>query len=294
MKHLFIVNPAAGKGKGMQYITEIKSLLEGKADYCIKITEKKGQATEIVKQYTSKDDYIVYAIGGDGTINEVVNGMVGSGSSLAIIPAGSGNDFIKTIYPKYNKGELLHKLLNGRTECIDLVKINEKYFLNIVSVGVDAEVAFNAIAFKKMKYIKGEAAYLMSIFKTLCSYKSTQFKVILDGKQTCDKKILLLAVANGRFYGGGIPIAPHAKVNDAKADICLVKELKFGKILTIIPKLFKAKHEEAEEVEVYRANQIEIESAELFRVNIDGEIVTANKVNMQVMPQAIQIVIPAS
>lgn len=294
MKHLFVVNPAAGKGKGTEYIHQIKAIFEGKEDYYIEVTEKKGQATEIVRNYTSKEDYIVYAIGGDGTINEVVNGMAGSRSRLAIIPAGSGNDFIRTIYPRYDKEELLHKLLNGKTENIDLVKVNEKYFLNIVSVGIDAEVAFNVEAFKRMRYIKGNVAYLLSIFKTLFGYKCTKLRVMLDGKETCDKKVLLLAVANGKFYGGGIPIAPHADVNDAMADVCLVKELKLGKILTIIPKLFKARHEEVREVEVYRAGQIEIESDEAFRVNIDGEIFETSKVNMQVMPQAIQVVVPAS
>lgn len=294
MKHLFIINPAAGKGKGTIFVEHIKRLMDGRAEYYIEITKRKGEATEIVRKYTHEDDYIIYAVGGDGTINEVVNGMVGSESILAIIPAGSGNDFIRTIYPHHKQEELLYKLLNGRRECIDVFKINEKYFLNIASVGLDAEIVFNAGLFKNKSYIKSDAAYIISIFKTLFGYKSRKFRVSLDGKETCHNKILLLAVANGRFYGGGIPIAPKAKVDDAKADICLVKDLKLRKIFSIIPKLFKARHDEAEEVEFYRASQIKIESAEKFRVNIDGEIAEADKINIEVMPQAIQVIVPAS
>lgn len=293
MKHLFVVNPAAGKGEALQYVEQIKPLLEGRVDYKIEITKFEGEATNIVKKYTEQEECIVYAVGGDGTINEVVNGMVGSNSTLAIVPAGSGNDFIRTIYPGYDKENLLSKLLRGKKESIDLVQINGKYFLNIASVGIDAEVVFNATQFKKIKYIKGDFAYIMSIFKTLFNHRSNRLKVQIDGKETCNKEVLLLAVANGKFYGGGIPIAPNASVNDARADIYLVKDLKLLKILWVLPKLFRAKHHEIKELETYRARAIKIESDNLFKLNIDGEIVLTNQVEMQVIPQAIQVVIPA-
>ncbi|MGL4344034.1 MAG: diacylglycerol/lipid kinase family protein [Cellulosilyticaceae bacterium] len=293
MKHLFIVNPVAGKGKGMAYIEEIKPLLEGRLDYHIEVTKGEGDATEIARAYTQKETCIVYAVGGDGTINEVVNGMVGTQSALAIVPTGSGNDFIRTIYPNCAKEELLYKLLKGRIETIDLVRINHKYFLNIASVGIDAEVVFNATEFKKMKYIKGDMAYIISIFKTLLKHKSVQLKIKIDGEFACDQKILLATVANGKFYGGGIQIAPEALVNDAKVDIYLVEDLKFLKILSVLPKLFRAKHHEIKEVKMYRAAEVAIESEQLFKLNIDGEITTTNQVEMQVMPQAIQVVVPA-
>lgn len=292
MKHLFIVNPVAGKGKALAYMEAIKPLLEGKVQYKIEITKGQGHATELVRRYTSEADYIVYAVGGDGTINEVVNGMVGSKSALAIVPAGSGNDFIRTIYPKYPQEELLYRLLRGTVEQVDLVKVNDRYFLNIASVGIDAEVAYNVASFKKIKYIKGELAYILSILKTLWGYKSNQLKVALDGKEKCDKKILLLAVANGKYYGGGIQIAPSANVKDAKAHVYMVKELKLGRILRIIPKLFKAQHESEIDVEIYEANQVQIESKEAFRVNIDGEIIEAKMIQMQVLPEALQVIIP--
>ena len=294
MKHLFIVNPVAGKGRGIAYMETIKPLLEGKVDYSIEITNKRGEATEIVKKYTAKERCIVYAVGGDGTINEVVNGLIGTNSCLAIIPAGSGNDFIRTVYPKTINEDFVQKLLEGKKEAIDLIKVNDRYFLNIASVGIDAEVAYHATTFKKVKYMRGNLIYIMSILKTLWSHKSNQLKIELDGEINFDKKILLLAVANGKYYGGGIPIAPSASVNDAWAHVYMVKELKLRRILQLIPKLFKAKHEKESDVEVYKAHQIHIQSNEKFRVNIDGEIIETNEVEMEVVPKALEVIIPAS
>ena len=158
MKALFIINPVAGKGKSEEIIRSFEPMIKGKLPYHIELTQNKGEATEIVKRYTSEDDYIVFAVGGDGTVNEVVNGMVGSNSTLAILPTGSGNDFVRSIYDKYTIEELLSDLLDGYDEPIDLIRIDEKYFLNISSVGLDAEVVYNANQYKKIKFIKKDLA----------------------------------------------------------------------------------------------------------------------------------------
>lgn len=293
MKYLFIVNPVAGKGQGLKYIKGIKNLFKEEQEYHIEVTKRRGHATEIAKRYSMQEDYIIYAVGGDGTVNEVVNGMVGSNSSLVIIPTGSGNDFIRTIEPNYKKKDFFHKLIVGNTTLVDIIKINEKYCLNIASVGLDADIVFNAIAFKKMKFVKGDMAYILSICKTIFGKKGIEIKVKLDDKELSDRKVLFLAIANGKFYGGGVPITPNAEINDGLADVCLVENLNLLKIFKLLPKLAKAKHTEAKEVKIYRAKKIEIESETLFRVNIDGEIVEGDKLKMEVIPRAIKLIIPA-
>lgn len=293
MKALFVINPVAGKGKGLEFIKAFESMIKEKVDYEMIVTKQEGEATKLVREYTSRADYVVYAVGGDGTINEVVNGLIGSDSKLAIIPTGSGNDFVRSLYPKVSNEELLKALLEGESEAIDLIQADEKYFLNIASVGLDADVVYNAIAFKKYRFIKGDVAYLLSLFKTILGPRGTHIKVTLDGKEACNEKILLLAIANGRFYGGGIPITPHAKLSDAVADVCLIRERRLLKLVPLLPKLFKATHEEAKEVETYHAQQIEIEAAEGCRFNIDGEITKSNKIKMQVIPGALKVIVPA-
>jgi len=294
MKYLFIVNPVAGKGQGLNYIKEIENLFIEDQEYHIEVTKRKGHATEIAREYSSKEDYVIYAVGGDGTVNEVVNGMVGSNSTLVIIPTGSGNDFLRTIDSNYKRKDFLHKLIEGDTKLVDIIKINEKYFLNIASVGLDADIVYNAMAFKKMKFIKKDMAYILSICKTIFGKKGITIKVKLDGSEISDKKVLFLAVANGKFYGGGVPITPNAEIDDGLADVCLVENLNLLKIFRLLPKLVKAKHTEAKEVEIYRAKDIEVESDNLFRVNIDGEIVEMDKLNMEVIPKGIKLIVPAS
>ena len=293
MKALFIINPVAGKGKSEQIIRIFEPMIEGKMPYIIETTKAKGEAAEIVKRYTSQEDYLVFAVGGDGTVNEVVNGMAGTSSSLAILPTGSGNDFVRSLYGKYTIEELLSDLLEGKDEAIDLVKIGKKYFLNISSVGLDAEVVYNANQYKKIRFIKKDMAYVISLFKTVFGPKGTRARVVMDGKEICDEPILLLAVANGAFYGGGIPMVPTAKINDELLEVCLVRETRLRKIIKVLPKVFKAEHINAPEVEIYKAKEIEVEAIDGCKLNIDGEIVKTHKVKMNIVPKGIKMRIPS-
>lgn len=292
MKALFVVNPAAGKGIGLDLIKSFEPIIQERIPYEIVCTGAKGEATEIVRRYTLQDDYLIFAVGGDGTINEVVNGIVGSKSSLAILPTGSGNDFVRSLYEQYTLEELLMALIEGKDQNIDVMQINEKYFLNITSVGLDADVVYNASYYKKKKFIKGDMAYVISLIKTVLGPKGTYAKVMIDGRLVCDESILLLAAANGSFYGGGIHMVPTAKVNDGLVDICLIRETRLRKLLKLVPSLIKAKHTEAKEVEIYHAKEILIEARDGCRVNIDGEIVSSQKIGMKVIPNGIKVRVP--
>lgn len=275
----------AGKGKGLELIHSLEPLIRQKTEYHIEVTTAKGEATNIVRRYTTEENYIVFAVGGDGTVNEVLNGLMGSESSLAIIPTGSGNDFVRSIYCEYTLTDLIPELLDGITEKIDVIKVGEQYSLNITSVGLDAEVVYNASYYKQKKFIKGEMAYLISLIKTLLNPKGTYARVIMDGKEICNEKILLLAIGNGAYYGGGIHMIPQAVVNDALSDVCLIRTISFRKILIALPKLFKARHGEVEEVEMYQAKTIEIETPSGCKINVDGEVSTITQTKIITLPQ---------
>jgi len=292
MKSLFIVNPTAGKNKGLEFIKAFEEEIKKNTEYILEITKGKGDATEIARKYSQQEDYIIYAVGGDGTVNEVVNGMAGSNSVLAIIPTGSGNDMVRSIYPKYSNEELLRRLLVGSIKHIDLYKVEQSFFLNIASVGLDADIVFNADRYKKKSYIKGEMAYLISLFKTLLGPKGVQAKVLFDDKEVYNGKFLLLTVSNGRYYGGGIPITPHALLDDGVPDVCFVKETKLGKLMPVLPKVFKCTHEETDVVEVYHPCKVELISDQNFRVNVDGEIWERKHVMMEVIPHSLKILVP--
>mgnify|MGYP001426147672 FL=1 len=173
MKHLFIVNPAAGKGKTLNCITQIENFFKkSKASYCIEVTEKPGHSTNIVKKHLQGGKTRVYSVGGDGTLNEILNGMIGSVGSLGIIPKGSGNDFIKSIDISYKSGDIMERTIKGREVPVDIGRVNGRYFINIASVGFDAEVAHNAVKFKKLPLIPGSLAYILSTIITAIRKKN--------------------------------------------------------------------------------------------------------------------------
>ena len=294
MKSLFIINPAAGKKKGLEFIKAFEEEIKGKTEYVIEVTQGKGEATAIARKYSQQDDYIIYAVGGDGTVNEVVNGMAGSNSVLAILPTGSGNDMVRSLYPSCSNEELLRKLLEGTIKPIDLYKVEDKYFLNIASVGLDADIVFNADKYKQKAYIKGELAYLISLFKTLLGPKGVEAQVYFDDQKVYDGRFLLLTVSNGKYYGGGIPITPHAIIDDGLPDVCFIKETRLSKLMPVLPKVFRSAHEEADIVEVYHPKKVELVGGQNFRANIDGEIWETDHISMQVLPQGIKVLVPTN
>ena len=312
MNHLFIINPKAGKGKTLDYVDIIKNYFSGNNEkYIIEITKYPGHATKLVREYVSHDKYRVYAIGGDGTVNEVVNGLIGSNSILAVIPAGCGNDFFKSIqeisndkdnYLSFNitekssKKDILDHMIKGIESQIDICKINEKYFANIASVGFDAEVTYKSNKIKNIPFISGLLAYSLSIFTMLFTYTWHPLKINIDDGNTVftiEKNALLVAVANGKYYGGGMQPAPLAKIDDGFLDVCLIDYVGRLKILRFFPKFLKGKHGEIKEVSFQRCKKLSIYSKNNIAINIDGEAgITNGEINFEIIPSALKIVLP--
>jgi diacylglycerol kinase (ATP) len=292
MKHLFIVNPTAGKGKALKRISEIKDVMKkNEEDYIIEVTERPGHAVEIANKYSKSGVFRVYSVGGDGTLNEVLNGMAESGCSLGVIPAGSGNDFIRSIYCFENEKDIVKKVINGNEEYVDLGKVNGRYFLNISSAGIDAEVTYNARELKRLPLISGHMAYLFSIFTTVFKYKSRYMELKIDNKHIRDNT-LLFAVANGIYYGGGMKIAPDARLNDGIFEICHVQNVSKGKILRLFPKLIKGEHNTIKEVSFHKGKNITLNCDEEFTLNIDGELLRTQEASFGIIPKGIKIIVP--
>ncbi|QNU67047.1 diacylglycerol kinase family lipid kinase [Ruminiclostridium herbifermentans] len=293
MQHIFIINPKAGKGKALEMIPIIREYFKDKAEkFIIQITDHPGHATEIARKYSAIEDCRIYSVGGDGTINEVVNGIAGTQSALGVIPAGSGNDFIRSLTSAYDIKDILVRTIKGEEKSIDLGKVNDNYFINISSIGFDADVVFNADKFKKVPGITGSMAYVISIIYTVIKKKFCKVKINIDDRRM-ENKILLAAIANGRFYGGGMLAAPEAKIDDGLFDICLVSEASRFKILRLFPMYIKGQHGKLDEVEFLRGKKIQIESDEVLSLNIDGEIFSSSKIAFEIIEKGIKVVVPA-
>lgn len=292
MKNLFIINPVAGKGRSLEYIDKIKNYFDDlQEEYIIEITEYKDHAIEIAKEYTSKDTYRVFAVGGDGTINEVLNGLIGSDSVLCVIPTGTGNDFVRTLYKDKEIEDILDSLISGQEHYIDLAKSNDRYFINIASVGFDAEVVYNARMFKNRRFIPSSFAYILSVIYTAFNFKSINMTIKI-GEQYIKESTFLLAACNGKCYGGGVMIAPKADMKDGLLDICVIRRPGLFTLLKSIPKALKGELEDIEEVNYYSGKKIIVEGDREFILNADGELFKQTQAEFELIENGMKVVIP--
>lgn len=270
MKYIFIVNPISGGGKGLyagEAIEEYCSHLN--LDYKIYYTVKSGDATRYASLHQDKNA-IIYSVGGDGTLNEVVNGIARSNATLSVVPVGSGNDFYKS--------------LQGESYCaIDLCKVNEKYFVNIASLGIDAEVA-NVANELKSKNFPSSMVYILGIIKTLFSFKKID---IQNGGDV--EPLTLLAICNGKYYGGGFKIMPDARLDDGKLDICKVPRLSKIYLLNVLRKLISGTHISDNHVMISSADEIQISSQIPLICNVDGEIIKDTHFSFSLQKQSLKI-----
>ena len=292
MKNLFIINPVAGKGRSLEYIDKIKNYFDDlQEEYIIEITEYKDHAIKIAKEYTSKDTYRVFAVGGDGTINEVLNGLIGSDSVLCVIPTGTGNDFVRTLYKDKEIEDVLDSLISGQEHYIDLAKSNDRYFINIASVGFDAEVVYNARMFKNRRFIPSSFAYILSVIYTAFNFKSINMTIKI-GEQYIKESTFLLAACNGKCYGGGVMIAPKADMKDGLLDICVIRRPGLFTLLKSIPKALKGELEDIEEVNYYSGKKIIVEGDREFILNADGELFRQTQAEFELIENGMKVVIP--
>jgi diacylglycerol kinase (ATP) len=295
LHHVFIINPIAGKGRAVQMIGDIKSKFKDFIQsFEISITEAPGHATEIAKKAVSNGEAVrIYSVGGDGTLNEIVNGIAGFPNvELGIIPCGSGNDVARYLYPVTDPIKLIKVLPVATSKTIDLGKLNGNYFFNIASIGFDAEVVRNSRYFKRFPLISGSMSYILGVLVTLINCKKYKLKITLDNTTPIEKEFLLTIFANGSYYGGGMLAAPSAKMDDGIFDFYLVESLPRRRILRFFPLFQKGRHENMEEVSVSRGTRATVESAAPFPVNIDGEISLETHVSIELFPKHIKVLIP--
>lgn len=272
MKCVFIINPASGKTDYSVIKDNIKRVFKNK-DYEILVTKCPGEATKIASRYKDNKKVIVYSVGGDGTLNEVVNGLVYGKCKLGIIPTGSGNDFYRCLNNYQHKNKK-----------IDLGKVNGKYFINISSVGIDAETCNNANKIKSK--FKTGAAYYLGLIHTFFHYKSKLLKIYVDGKLYVNK-YMSVAVCNGKYYGGGFKIAPLASFDDNYFDVYLIEKMNRFRLIKVMVGLLKGKHESYSEVKKFRATSVKIISDKNLIVNVDGEIMASKILEFELVKDSL-------
>ena len=287
-KILFIINPVSGIGKQKS----VKELILNEMDSRKWLTEiifttHKGQAFELSSQ-ASGNYNIVVAVGGDGTVNEVGRGLIGSETALGIIPTGSGNGLARHLKIPFKINRALKVLNTPRIKPIDVIKINDFFSLNVAGIGFDAYISHKFASKKK----RGPLAYMQLITKEFPSYKSKSYKVTIGGKsQLWDA--FLISFANSTQYGNNFHIAPQARIDDGIIDICLIKD--FPKVTApalLISMLDQSIDKNKYDV-IVKASEVLIENDEDMPGHVDGEpIHLGKKAQINILPLALKVAAP--
>lgn len=274
MKHLFIINPAAGKTDRTQALSaELRQLCATRGlDYAIRVSQRPGDCTEITRQAAQRGEPCrVYACGGDGTLNEIVCGAAGA-DNLAVThyPCGSGNDFIKN----FDDPEAFFdpaRLLDAEEALLDLIQVGPDYCLSICSIGIDARIGTSIQGYKRLPLISGNGAYNLSTMVNLVKGIHHHYRIELDGR-TFDDRFTLICVCNGRFYGGGYQPVPEAMPDDGRLEVLLVSKVSRLQVAGMIGKYKAGRYAEFPALFRHFSTQrlvVHCDREEV--VNLDGE-----------------------
>ena len=296
-----IVNPVAGAGKTAKKWPHIKQLLKNIGlHFEHDITEAPGHAIELAKSAISKGYKLIVSVGGDGTINEIVNGMYATGEikdvELGIIGTGTGSDYIRTIgVSKYYQESCQH-LLNptkisvdlGIVESIGKQQFGKRIFANFAGLGFDAEVVRTTT--KKFKSLGGKPAYLMGLLNTFATYKNHSVHLTIDGNKE-DRKICTIVMSNGKYGGGSMLIAPEADPADGLFDVLAIGDISKLDLLWSLPRIYRGTHLTHPKVTLVKAKEIIIYPEGKMSIQADGELLGEAPARFTILPSVLRVLV---
>ena len=296
MRHLFIVNPAAGgKDKSAEVREKVQAAFRNRPDrYEIYVTKAPMDATAKIRAEAADGEPLrVYACGGDGTFNECVCGAaLLPNVSVCPFPTGTGNDFCRMFGAESDCYRDLDAILDGWETSIDLIRVNERYSANICSVGIDARIGTDVHKYSKLPLIGGATGYVVSTVVNVFKGITTPMRVRC-GDWSSEGPHTIVCACNGRYYGGGFNPSPDARPDDGILDIFIVQDLKLYQLAAMIGKYAGGKADELpNHIRHLRGRSVEIAFDEANVVNVDGEAVFADKVRMELLPKAMKLLVP--
>jgi YegS/Rv2252/BmrU family lipid kinase len=304
---LLVLNPQAGKGRARRLFPLIEKKLRAHGlTFDTAETSGPGHASELVVAALRRGTRTVVAAGGDGTVREVVNSfarMRGHAQArsepiLGIIPIGSGNDFIKSVGVPRGLDEACATIAQGVTRPVDLVQLgtlkgraDSMWCANAVGIGFDALAVVEA---NRIRFLRGLPLYLLSVLQATRHYDCPRTVIELDGTRL-EQPILLVACANGQFYGGGFHIAPEAKPDDGLLDVCVIDAVSRWRIIQKLLYVIKGTHAQLPEVKFYRAKRIKVTSPDILYVQADGDLLPEldpHCLEIEVLSHGLRVLVP--
>ncbi len=288
MYYAFVVNPIAGTGFALEAMEHIEQKLQAEnRAYRVFQTEAPGHGTVIAADLARDPEVTaVISVGGDGTAEEVAAGLKHTQKPMGIIPAGTGNDFIKSAGIPSDPLQALDRIFSGQAKATDTGMVNDRFFLNVCGTGFDVTVLDYAEEEKKKH--RGLTPYFLGLLKAIFHYQSVSLSIEADGQ--CETGTYLIAsIANGKYIGGGIPICPDADIQDGKLDLVLIRHIPRWKIPLYLPGLMTSKALRFSITRHMLVNRVVIEGNKM-RINIDGSIVSRDSASFMVEPGSLMLI----
>ena len=280
-----ICNPVAGHGIGKKTGALIETVLQKKPlPFRMHYTTCPGEASALARDAARRGSELVLAIGGDGTAFEAAQGLAGTKTALGVIPAGTGNDFVKTIGVPQNSLEALSHILSCPVRETDVGMLNGRLFLNEIGTGFDVMTLDYT---EKVKHLcRGILPYLYGVLQTIFRFRSIPLTYAVDDGEEVTENVFIIGAANGRQFGGGITIAPDAKVDDGLMDVIVVGHIRKRDLPARLLGLMQGKILSFPETKFIRARKLRFSTPNM-RVNADGEILSMDQAEVEIMPGAL-------
>ena len=306
-KWLVVVNPSSGKGKGKKVLEELSSLLENEGiSFVESFTTGQDSAISHARDFIDGGGRKIICVGGDGTLGEIVNGVVQNASvassevSIALVPNGTGNDWARTLAIPKNLSECVKVIKAEKLQMVDIGRVGYekdgtekyRYFINMAGFGFDAAVAREALETHFMGYRGTVTLYLLALVKTVFSYKKSDAMLTVDGREVPLKDVFSICIANGRYHGGGYLQAPEADPSDGVLHATIISGISKWGVIKNIKNLYDGSFVEDPAVGIEMGKSFRIDSTLPIDVELDGELLHYPFREISIIPKAIQFVVP--
>lgn len=288
--YYFIVNPHAGRGKGLDVWQQAEDILKlQNITYEVLFTTDKGEAVQLASEAAQQDQVTaVVAVGGDGTVHEVANGLYGTEIPLGYLPAGTGNDFAREWEISFDPAKAIERILLHQVKTTDILIADKRVMLCYLSTGFDGYVSRRVDASWWKKWL-GKASYFVGALISLPRFQPYTLRLALDGKDYTFEDVWLVTLSNGKSFGGGMIISPHADPTDGQIDVCVIRNLSKAGFLQVFPKVYAGKHVGHKAVTFLQGKTAKVEASPAMWAFADGEEVGPESIEIELKPSGLLI-----
>ncbi|MDX1660703.1 MAG: diacylglycerol kinase family lipid kinase [Gemmatimonadota bacterium] len=286
---MVIANPRAGRGRGLRNLERLREAIRRRGvDLDVVETHRPGHATEVAREAAERGDPRIAVLGGDGTISEVVNGLLESETALGILPMGTGNDVARSLAIPRDLDRAIDLAVHGQPRAIDVGRERDRAFVSVLGVGFPSIVAAEA---NSIGWLRGSPAFFVAVYKALHRLRAIPFRIELDG-EVMEMRCVAVLIQNTPYTGGGLQMAPEAVVDDGILDVVIVEEIGRLDLMVNFPRVYRGGHFAHPSFTAHTAREVRVESGEELTKMFDGDLCGTTPVEAEVVPGGVNLVLP--